>query len=68
VIEDIGASTLVGQTHPYDLIKAPWAAQGWVDVLWAVGGGKHEDLAAFLDAVEQDQELGDGGNQVLGAA
>jgi hypothetical protein len=60
VIEDVGASALVGQTHPYDLVKAPWAAQGCVDVLGAVGSGEHEDLAAGLDAVEQDEELGDG--------
>jgi hypothetical protein len=30
-----------------------------VDVLGPVGGGQHEDLTAFLYAVEQDQELGD---------
>jgi hypothetical protein len=29
-------------------------------MLGAVSGGEHEDLAAGLDAVEQDQELGDG--------
>jgi hypothetical protein len=36
-------------------------------VLWPVGGGEHEDLATCFDAVEQDEELGDGGNLVLGA-
>src|ERR1019366_8304338 len=36
-------------------------------MLGTVGGGEHEYLAAFLDAVEQDQELGGGGGVVLGA-
>jgi hypothetical protein len=34
-------------------------------VLGTVGGGEDEDLTAFLDAIEQDQQLGDGGNLVL---
>jgi len=36
-------------------------------VLWAVGGGEHEDLAASLDAVEQNQQLSHHGDLVLGA-
>jgi len=35
--------------------------------LRAVGGGEDEDLATGLNAVEEDEELGDGGNLVLGA-
>ena len=35
-------------------------------MLGAVGCGEHEDLAALFNAVEQDQELGDGRDLVLG--
>jgi hypothetical protein len=67
VLEYVGAPAFVRQPHPHNLIEAAWAAQSWVNVLGSVGGGQHEYLAAFLDAIEQDQELGDGGNLVLGA-
>ena len=38
-----------------------------IDMLGAVGGGEHEDLAAGCDTVEQNEKLGDGGHLVLGA-
>jgi hypothetical protein len=67
VLEYVGATALVWQPHPHDLIEAAWAAQGWVDVLGPVGGGQDEDLTACFDAVEQNQELGDSGDLELGA-
>ena len=59
MLEYVGGPALVRQPHPHNLIEAAWAAQGRVDMLGAVGGGQHEDLAAGLDAVEQDEKLGD---------
>ena len=66
VLEYVGAPAFVGEPHPHHLVEAPWAAQGRIDMLRAVGGGEDEDLAALLDAVEQDQELRDDGHLVLG--
>jgi len=63
----VGAPALVGQAHPHDLVEAAWPAQGRVDMLGAVGGGQHKNLTAFLYAVEQDQELGDDRDLMLGA-
>jgi hypothetical protein len=36
-------------------------------LLGAIGGGEDEDLTTLFDAVEEDEELGDGGDLVLGA-
>jgi len=66
VFKYVGTPVLVGQAHPHNLIGTPWAAKGHIDVLGAIGGGEHEDLTARFDAIEQDQELGDGGDLVLG--
>jgi hypothetical protein len=66
VLEYVGAPALVRQAHPHYLIEASWAAQCRVDVLGAVGGGEDENLTAFFDAVEEDEELSHYGYLVLG--
>ena len=66
VFKYVGAPALVGKPHPHHLVETPWAAQGRIDVLGAVGGSEDEDLAALFNAVEQDQQLRHHGHLVLG--
>ena len=49
VSEERGASLLVGESHPYDLVEAPGAAQRRTDVVGAVGGPQDEDLPTGLE-------------------
>jgi hypothetical protein len=56
-VQDLLAASDVGQRHIHLAVKAPWAQQGGVQNVGAVGGGHHDHAQVGLEAVHLDQHL-----------
>jgi hypothetical protein len=66
VVQNGGAALRIGRAHPHHAVEAAGAAQRGINGLRAIGGGEDGDAAAGVQAVEEDEELGDQALLMLG--